>query len=91
MDSPFPSKIKLRKFNGVLEIPNFQQEDTGSYECIAENSRGRNVARGRLTYYGELLFWANWIFRLCSLNKMLGGGNLWQNANVQLVLFPFLK
>lgn len=50
---PFPSKIKLRKFNGVLEIPNFQQEDTGSYECIAENSRGKNVARGRLTYYGK--------------------------------------
>ncbi|XP_027957576.1 contactin-3 [Eumetopias jubatus] len=50
---PFSSKIKLRKFNGVLEIPNFQQEDTGSYECIAENSRGRNVARGRLTYYAK--------------------------------------
>ncbi|EDL91459.1 rCG56294, isoform CRA_b [Rattus norvegicus] len=50
---PFPTKIKLRKFNGVLEIPNFQQEDTGSYECIAENSRGKNVARGRLTYYAK--------------------------------------
>ncbi|XP_048210843.1 contactin-3 [Perognathus longimembris pacificus] len=50
---PFPNKIKLRKFNGVLEIPNFQQEDTGSYECIAENSRGKNVARGRLTYYAK--------------------------------------
>ncbi|XP_063116332.1 contactin-3 isoform X3 [Cavia porcellus] len=50
---PFPSKIKLRKFNGVLEIPAFQQEDAGSYECIAENSRGKNVARGRLTYYAK--------------------------------------
>ncbi|XP_008701371.2 contactin-3 [Ursus maritimus] len=50
---PFSNKIKLRKFNGVLEIPDFQQEDTGSYECIAENSRGRNVARGRLTYYAK--------------------------------------
>ncbi|XP_060487552.1 contactin-3 isoform X2 [Panthera onca] len=50
---PFSSKIKLRKFNGVLEIPNFQQEDAGSYECVAENSRGRNVARGRLTYYAK--------------------------------------
>lgn len=49
----FPNKITLRKFNAVLEIANFQQEDTGSYECIAENSRGKNVARGRLTYYGE--------------------------------------
>lgn len=75
----------------MLEIPDFQQEDTGSYECIAENSRGRNVARGRLTYYGEHLLWANWIFSFCSLNKMLlGGGKLWQNANVQLVLFCIL-
>lgn len=50
---PLPSKIKLRKFSAVLEIPDFQQEDAGSYECVAENSRGRNMARGRLTYYGE--------------------------------------
>ncbi|KAI4553883.1 hypothetical protein MJT46_016063 [Ovis ammon polii x Ovis aries] len=47
------NKVKLRKFSGVLEIPNFQQEDSGSYECIAENSRGKNVARGRLTYYAK--------------------------------------
>lgn len=37
----------------MLEIPSFQQDDAGSYECVAENSRGRNVARGRLTYYGR--------------------------------------
>lgn len=37
----------------MLEVPDFQQEDAGSYECVAENSRGRNAARGRLTYYGE--------------------------------------
>ncbi|XP_036189222.1 contactin-3-like isoform X1 [Myotis myotis] len=50
---PFPSKVNLRKFGGVLEIPGFEQEDAGSYECLAENSRGRNVARGRLTYYAK--------------------------------------
>ncbi|XP_037656379.1 contactin-3 [Choloepus didactylus] len=50
---PFSSKLKLRKFNGMLEIPNFQQEDAGSYECIAENSRGKNIARGRLTYFAK--------------------------------------
>lgn len=50
---PFPSKIKLRKSNGMIEIPNFQQEDAGLYECITENSRGKNIARGRLTYYGR--------------------------------------
>ncbi|XP_014390417.1 PREDICTED: contactin-3 [Myotis brandtii] len=50
---PFPSKINFRKFGGVLEIPGFEQEDAGSYECLAENSRGRNVARGRLTYYAK--------------------------------------
>jgi len=52
---PFPSKIKLRKSNGMIEIPNFQQEDAGLYECITENSRGKNIARGRLTYYGREL------------------------------------
>ncbi|NXV70913.1 CNTN3 protein, partial [Atlantisia rogersi] len=50
---PFPSKIKLRKANGMIEIPNFQQEDAGLYECITENSRGKNIARGRLTYYAK--------------------------------------
>ncbi|XP_049682850.1 contactin-3-like isoform X3 [Accipiter gentilis] len=50
---PFPSKIKLRKSNGMIEIPNFQQEDAGLYECITENSRGKNIARGRLTYYAK--------------------------------------
>lgn len=51
---PLPQKAALRKAGGVLEVPDFQQEDAGSYECVAENSRGRNAARGRLTYYGEL-------------------------------------
>ncbi|XP_020863232.1 contactin-3 [Phascolarctos cinereus] len=50
---PFSGKIKMKKSNGMLEIPNFQQEDAGLYECIAENSRGKNVARGRLTYYAK--------------------------------------
>ncbi|XP_042655605.1 contactin-3 [Tyto alba] len=50
---PFPSKIRLRKSNGMIEIPNFQQEDAGLYECITENSRGKNIARGRLTYYAK--------------------------------------
>ncbi|XP_037377819.1 contactin-3 [Talpa occidentalis] len=49
----FPSKARRRKWGGVLEIPDFQQEDAGAYECVAENSRGRNVARGRLTYYAK--------------------------------------
>lgn len=39
----------------MIEIPNFQQEDAGLYECITENSRGKNIARGRLTYYGRKL------------------------------------
>lgn len=68
---PFPNKIKLRKFNGVLEIPNFQQEDTGSYECIAENSRGKNVARGRLTYYGKHKLWGNLPCSFCSFMAVL--------------------
>ncbi|OXB81556.1 UNVERIFIED_CONTAM: hypothetical protein H355_008404, partial [Colinus virginianus] len=44
-------KIKHDKTKGVLEIPDVQQEDEGSYECIAENIRGRNIARGQLFVY----------------------------------------
>uniref|UniRef100_A0A3Q2QUS1 Contactin 3b n=1 Tax=Fundulus heteroclitus TaxID=8078 RepID=A0A3Q2QUS1_FUNHE len=48
---PFPSKVKMKNSNAVLEIPNFQQEDAGTYECIAENRRGKNAARGRISYH----------------------------------------
>lgn len=54
-DAPFPSKVKLKNSNAILEIPNFQQEDTGTYECIAENSRGKNAARGRVSFHGRLI------------------------------------
>ncbi|XP_064012244.1 contactin-6 isoform X1 [Pogoniulus pusillus] len=46
-----PKKIEAHKTKGVLEIPDVQQEDEGSYECIAGNIRGRNVARGQLFVY----------------------------------------
>uniref|UniRef100_A0A8C6WLR9 Contactin 3b n=1 Tax=Neogobius melanostomus TaxID=47308 RepID=A0A8C6WLR9_9GOBI len=50
---PFPSKVKMKNSNGVLEIPNFQQEDAGTYECVAENRRGKNAARGRLSFHAK--------------------------------------
>ncbi|KAK1161457.1 contactin-4-like [Acipenser oxyrinchus oxyrinchus] len=56
--APFPGKVKMNSSNGVLEIPYFQQEDAGAYECTAENSRGKNTARGKLTFYDfEHLQW----------------------------------
>uniref|UniRef100_A0A8D2MJD6 Contactin 4 n=1 Tax=Zonotrichia albicollis TaxID=44394 RepID=A0A8D2MJD6_ZONAL len=48
-----PRKARRHRSSGLLEIPNFQQEDAGLYECVAENVRGKNVARGQLTFYGE--------------------------------------
>ncbi|XP_044038618.1 contactin-4 isoform X2 [Siniperca chuatsi] len=54
----FPGKIKINHSSGVLEIPYFRPEDAGVYECIAENSRGRNVARGQLIFHNvEHLHW----------------------------------
>ncbi|XP_072307994.1 contactin-3 [Eucyclogobius newberryi] len=50
---PFPSKVKMKNSHGVLEIPNFQQEDAGTYECVAENRRGKNAARGRLSFHAK--------------------------------------
>ncbi|XP_030634256.1 contactin-4 [Chanos chanos] len=48
---PFSRKVDVRKTTGVLEIPYFQQEDAGTYECVAENSKGRNSVRGKLSFY----------------------------------------
>ncbi|XP_062977772.1 contactin-6-like [Elgaria multicarinata webbii] len=47
--SPLARKINTSK--GILEIPDFQQEDEACYECIAGNVRGKNVARGQLFIY----------------------------------------
>ncbi|KAJ8409219.1 hypothetical protein AAFF_G00234170 [Aldrovandia affinis] len=48
---PFSRKVDLSKASAVLEIPYFQQEDAGLYECLAENSRGRNSVKGKLSFY----------------------------------------
>uniref|UniRef100_A0A671LI59 Contactin-4-like n=1 Tax=Sinocyclocheilus anshuiensis TaxID=1608454 RepID=A0A671LI59_9TELE len=50
---PFPRKVDVNKSSGVLEIPYFQQEDAGPFECMAENSRGKNTVKGRLSFYGR--------------------------------------
>ncbi|TKS71089.1 Contactin-4 Brain-derived immunoglobulin superfamily protein 2 [Collichthys lucidus] len=56
--NPLPGKIKINHSSGVLEIPYFRPEDAGVYECVAENSRGRNVARGQLLFHNvEHLQW----------------------------------
>ncbi|XP_042347496.1 contactin-4 [Plectropomus leopardus] len=47
----FGRKVDINKASGVLEIPYFQQEDAGIYECVAENTRGRNSAKGKLSFY----------------------------------------
>ncbi|KAF4792079.1 contactin 6 [Turdus rufiventris] len=44
-------KIQYNRTRGVLEIPNVEQEDEGSYECMAGNTRGINIARGQLFVY----------------------------------------
>uniref|UniRef100_A0A8C6UEA4 Contactin 3a, tandem duplicate 1 n=1 Tax=Neogobius melanostomus TaxID=47308 RepID=A0A8C6UEA4_9GOBI len=57
--NPLPGKIKINHSSGVLEIPYFRPEDAGVYECVAQNSRGRNAARGHLMFFDvEHLHWA---------------------------------
>uniref|UniRef100_A0A8C5UB68 Contactin 4 n=1 Tax=Malurus cyaneus samueli TaxID=2593467 RepID=A0A8C5UB68_9PASS len=55
-----PRKARRHRSSGLLEIPNFQQEDAGVYECVAENVRGKNVARGQLTFYAQ----PSWLQRI---------------------------
>lgn len=52
---PFSRKVDVGKASGVLEIPYFQAEDAGLYECVAENTRGRIFVRGKLSFYCELV------------------------------------
>lgn len=49
---PFSRKVDMRKASGILEIPYFEQDDAGTYECVAENSKGRNSVQGKLSFYG---------------------------------------
>ncbi|KAL7864590.1 hypothetical protein AOLI_G00160100 [Acnodon oligacanthus] len=49
--APFSRKVDVSRVSSVLEIPYFQQEDAGQYECIAENSRGKNSVKGKLSFY----------------------------------------
>ncbi|KAJ8405912.1 hypothetical protein AAFF_G00313490 [Aldrovandia affinis] len=51
MNGNIPKKARLRKSQAILEIPNIQLEDSGSYECKAENPRGGNAFRGQLQVY----------------------------------------
>ncbi|XP_057194880.1 contactin-4 isoform X2 [Triplophysa rosa] len=48
---PFSRKVDVRKTSGVMEIPYFQQEDSGTYECVAENTKGRNSVQGKLSFF----------------------------------------
>ncbi|XP_069499625.1 contactin-4-like isoform X2 [Ambystoma mexicanum] len=67
-------KARRHRSSGVLEIPNFQQEDAGLYECVAENSRGKNVARGQLTFYAH----PNWIQKINDAHIAIEENIFWE-------------
>ncbi|XP_069499634.1 contactin-3-like [Ambystoma mexicanum] len=69
-----PRKANMRKSNGILEIPNFQQEDAGVYECITENARGKNIARGRLMYYAK----PHWLQTIKNVEASIDGRLIWE-------------
>ncbi|KAM6973745.1 contactin-5 [Aplochiton taeniatus] len=51
MNGNIPKKARLRKSQAVLEIPNIQLDDSGTYECKAENPRGGTAFKGHLQVY----------------------------------------
>lgn len=61
-ENQFPRKVDANKSSGVLEIPYFQQEDAGQYECVAENSRGKNAVKGHLSFFGKSEKFPNILF-----------------------------
>uniref|UniRef100_A0A8B9PTZ1 Contactin 4 n=1 Tax=Apteryx owenii TaxID=8824 RepID=A0A8B9PTZ1_APTOW len=74
-----PRKARRHRSSGVLEIPNFQQEDAGLYECVAENVRGKNVARGQLTFYGkQTASQPNWIQKISDAHAAIEETVAWE-------------
>ncbi|XP_045435466.1 contactin-4 isoform X1 [Pipistrellus kuhlii] len=71
---PIARKARRHQSDGILEIPNFQQEDAGPYECVAENSRGKNVARGQLTFYAQ----PNWIQKISDIQVAMEESISWE-------------
>uniref|UniRef100_A0A8C3JFQ6 Contactin 4 n=1 Tax=Calidris pygmaea TaxID=425635 RepID=A0A8C3JFQ6_9CHAR len=69
-----PRKARRHRSSGLLEIPNFQQEDAGLYECVAENVRGKNVARGQLTFYAQ----PNWIQKISDAHVAMEESVAWE-------------
>ncbi|NXY07135.1 CNTN4 protein, partial [Pteruthius melanotis] len=69
-----PRKARRHRSSGLLEIPNFQQEDAGPYECVAENVRGKNVARGQLTFYAQ----PSWIQRIGDVHAAIEERVSWE-------------
>lgn len=60
-----PKKARLRKSQAVLEIPNIQLEDSGTYECKAENPRGGTAFKGHLQVYSE---WEHALIHSCFIS-----------------------
>nr|XP_044989548.1 contactin-4 isoform X3 [Jaculus jaculus] len=71
---PIARKARRHKSNGIIEIPNFQQEDAGLYECVAENSRGKNVAKGQLTFYAQ----PNWVQKINDIHVAMEENVFWE-------------
>ncbi|NWT00203.1 CNTN4 protein, partial [Mionectes macconnelli] len=69
-----PRKARRHRSSGLLEIPNFQQEDAGLYECVAENVRGKNVARGQLTFYAQ----PSWMQKISDVHAAIEDRVSWE-------------
>uniref|UniRef100_A0A8D0HB37 Contactin 4 n=1 Tax=Sphenodon punctatus TaxID=8508 RepID=A0A8D0HB37_SPHPU len=67
-------KARRHKSSSILEIPNFQQEDAGLYECVAENVRGKNVARGQLMFYAQ----PSWIQKINDVHVPIEENIFWE-------------
>lgn len=76
-----PKKARLRKSQAVLEIPNIQLEDSGTYECKAENPRGGTAFKGHLQVYSEL---ERVLIYSCFIS-------LWHNCVCSFLAFPGTK
>uniref|UniRef100_A0A4W3JB79 Contactin-2 n=1 Tax=Callorhinchus milii TaxID=7868 RepID=A0A4W3JB79_CALMI len=53
LDGTMPFKASGTLTEPVLHLPDVQFEDEGTYECLAENSRGKDSVQGRIIVHAQ--------------------------------------
>ncbi|XP_029429716.1 contactin-2 isoform X2 [Rhinatrema bivittatum] len=74
VDGPWPSKLTATE--SMLQIPNVAFEDEGTYECEAENAKGRDTFQGRVIVQAQ----PEWLKVISDTSADIGSHLRWSCA-----------